>query len=69
MYSAMVREETRLKELELEARKVAALEQQVKLQAVRIEVEIAKGRQVKGVKTAEVVKNAAVAVMKPTVIR
>jgi hypothetical protein len=38
MYAALVKEEARLKELELEARKVAALEQQVKLQGVRIQV-------------------------------
>ena len=38
MYAALVKEEARLKELELESRKVAALEQQVKLQGVRIHV-------------------------------
>ena len=58
MYAAMVKEETRLKELELEARKVAALEQQVKLQGLRIEVQ---ARQGKGMRSAEVVGSAAVA--------
>jgi hypothetical protein len=38
MYAALVKEEARLKELELEARKVAALEQQVRLQGLRIQV-------------------------------
>jgi hypothetical protein len=38
LYAALVKEEGRLKELELEARKVAALEQQVRLQGVRIQV-------------------------------
>jgi hypothetical protein len=38
IYAALVKEEARLKELELEARKVAALEQQVKLQGLRIQV-------------------------------
>ena len=56
LYGAMVKEETRLKELELEARKVAALEQQVKLQGLRIEVQ---ARQVKGMKTAEVLESTA----------
>jgi hypothetical protein len=59
MYAAMVKEETRLKELELEARKVAALEQQVKLQGLRIEVQ---ARQVKGMKAGEVVASAPAAV-------
>ncbi|HEY6227405.1 MAG TPA: hypothetical protein VI282_09825, partial [Verrucomicrobiae bacterium] len=58
LYAAMVKEEARLKELELEARKVAALEQQVKLQAVRIEVERAKASSRRGVKEAEVVESA-----------
>jgi hypothetical protein len=56
LYAAMVKEETRLKELEIEARKVAALEQQVKLQGLRIEVQ---ARQVKGRKTAEVLESTA----------
>ena len=38
LYAAMVKEEARFKELELEARKIAALEQQVKLQELRIQV-------------------------------
>jgi hypothetical protein len=59
LYAAMVKEEARLKELELEARKVAALEQQVKLQAVRIEVERTKARSQRGLKEAEVVASQA----------
>ena len=47
LYGAMVKEETRLKELELEARKVAALEQQVRLQGLRIQV-LAQGNGGKG---------------------
>jgi hypothetical protein len=62
LYGAMVKEEARLRELELEARKVAALEQQVKLQGLRVEVEVAKARQARGVKTAEVVGSAPVPV-------
>ena len=58
LYAAMVKEEARLKELELEARKVAALEQQAKLQAVRIEVERTKASSRRGVKSAEVVESA-----------
>jgi hypothetical protein len=38
LYAALVKEEARLKELELEARKVAALEQQVKLQGMRLQL-------------------------------
>ena len=38
LYAAMVKEEMKLKEMELEARKVAAMEQQVKLQGVKIQV-------------------------------
>ena len=48
LYDALVKEEGRVKELELEARKVAALEQQVKLQERRIEVEAMKARAVVG---------------------
>jgi hypothetical protein len=38
LYATLVMEEVKLKEMELEARKVAALEQQVKLQGLRIQV-------------------------------
>ncbi|HUS35777.1 MAG TPA: hypothetical protein VM680_10545 [Verrucomicrobiae bacterium] len=62
LYGAMVKEEARLRELELEARKVAALEQQVKLQGLRVEVEVSKARQARGVKEAEVVGSAPVAI-------
>jgi hypothetical protein len=48
LYGALVAEEARVKELELEARKVAALEQQVKLQERRIEVEAMKARALLG---------------------
>lgn len=38
LYAALMKEEVKLKEMELEARKVTALEQQVKLQGLRIQV-------------------------------
>jgi hypothetical protein len=60
LYDALVREEARVKELELEARKVAALEQQVKLQERRIEVEAMKARAVLGRVQGEVVDTKAV---------
>ena len=60
LYDALVKEEARVKELELEARKVAALEQQVKLQERRIEVEAMKARAVLGRVKGEVVGSQAV---------
>jgi hypothetical protein len=60
LFAALVKEEAKLKEVELEARKVAALEQQVKLQALRIEVDMAKTKE-RGVKKAEVVDSQSVA--------
>jgi hypothetical protein len=42
-YEAMLKEETKLKELELESRKAAALEEGVRLQRLRIEVMAAGG--------------------------
>jgi hypothetical protein len=56
LFAALVKEEAKLKEVELEARKVAALEQQVKLQALRIEVDMAKAKE-RGLKKAEVVES------------
>jgi len=38
LYGALMKEEVKLKEMQLEARKVAALEQQVKLQGLRIQI-------------------------------
>lgn len=55
LYGALVAEEARVKELELEARKVAALEQQVRLQERRIEVEAMKARAALGRVKAQVV--------------
>jgi uncharacterized protein with von Willebrand factor type A (vWA) domain len=60
LFAALVKEEAKLKEVELEARKVAALEQQVKLQALRIEVDMAKAKE-RGLKKAEVVESAPIA--------
>jgi hypothetical protein len=60
LFAALVKEEAKLKEVELEARKVAALEQQVKLQALRIEVDMAKAKE-RGLKKAEVVESRSVA--------
>ena len=65
LYGAMVKEETRLKELELEARKVAALEQQVKLQGLKIEIR-ARGVGVKAIKPAEVSESIAAPVAELT---
>ena len=59
LYDALVKEEARVKELELEARKVAALEQQVKLQERRIEVEAMKARAVLGRVKGEIVETVA----------
>lgn len=59
LYDALVKEEGRLKELELEGRKVCALEQQVKLQERRIEVEAMKARALLGRVKAEVVETKA----------
>lgn len=47
LFGALAGESTRLKELELEARKVAALEEQVRVQRLKVELERAKVR-VKG---------------------
>jgi hypothetical protein len=58
LYAALVTEEARVKELELEARKVAALEQQVRLQERRIEVEAMKARAALGRVRAQVVDGA-----------
>jgi hypothetical protein len=55
LHAALVKEEVKLQEVQLEARKVAALEQQVKLQALRIEVDMEKVRSQRGMKAAEVV--------------
>ena len=60
LYAELVKEEAKLKEVELEARKVAALEQQVKLQGLRIEVDMAKARLGRGMKSAEIVESKAV---------
>jgi hypothetical protein len=57
LYAAMVKEETRLRELDLEARKVAALEQQVRLQGVKIQVLAEQGAAGKWKRKAEVVES------------
>jgi hypothetical protein len=59
LYGALVAEEARVKELELEARKVAALEQQVRLQERRIEVEAMKAHAALGRVRAHVVRSKA----------
>ena len=64
LYDALVKEEARVKELELEARKVCALEQQVKLQERRIEVEAMKARAILGRVKGEVVGSVAVKELK-----
>ena len=56
LYAAMVKEEARLRELDLEARKVAALEQQVKLQGLKIQVLAEQAGGGKGKRKAEVVE-------------
>jgi hypothetical protein len=61
LYAALVAEEARVKELELEARKVAALEQQVRLQERRIEVEAMKARAALGRVKAQVLGSKALA--------
>jgi hypothetical protein len=56
LFAAMAREEAKFRELELEARKVAAHEQQVKLQGLKIQVLAEKGAGAgKGIKKVEVV--------------
>lgn len=61
LYAAMAREEAKLRELELEARKVAAHEQQVKLQGLRIQVLTEQGAGGRlGRKKAEVVETKAI---------
>lgn len=59
LYAAMVKEEARLRELDLEARKVAALEQQVKLQGLKIQVLAEQSGGGKGKRKAEVVESRA----------
>lgn len=45
LYAELVREESKLRELDLEARRVAVAEEQVKVQRLRAEAEIAARRQ------------------------
>jgi hypothetical protein len=54
LYAELVKEEVKLREMELEARKVAAMEQQVKLQGVKIQVLAEKATGAKGRIKAEV---------------
>jgi hypothetical protein len=61
LYAALVKEEVKLRELELEGRKVAAMEQQVKLQGVKIQVLAEKGRDGRGRVKAEVTSSEPVA--------
>lgn len=60
LYEALVAEEARVRELELEARKVAALEQQVRLQERRIEVDAMKARALLGRVKGEILESKAV---------
>lgn len=57
LFADLVKEEVKLREMELEARKVVALEQQVKLQGLKVEVEMVKARAQRGVTSAEVIES------------
>jgi hypothetical protein len=56
LFAAMVTEETKLKQIELEARKVAAFEEQVKIQRLKVEFEAMGKRQKAMVASSEVVE-------------
>src|SRR4051812_1818113 len=55
LFAAMVAEETKLKQIELEARKVAAFEDQVRIQRLKVELEAIGKRQKAMVASSEVV--------------
>jgi hypothetical protein len=56
LLAAMVAEETKMKEIALEARKVAAFEEQVKIQRLKVELEAMAKRQKAMVESSEVVE-------------
>jgi hypothetical protein len=59
LFAAMVAEEIKLKQIELEARKVAAFEEQVKVQRLKVELEAMAKRQKAVVASTEVVETGA----------
>ena len=56
LFAAMVAEETKLKQIELEARKVAAFEEQVRIQRLKLELDAMAKRQKAMVASSEVVE-------------
>jgi hypothetical protein len=59
LFAAMVAEETKLKQIELEARKVAAFEEQVKIQRLKVEMDAMAKRQKAVVASSAVVESGA----------
>ena len=59
LFAAMVGEETKLKQIELEARKVAAFEEQVRIQRLKVELDAMAKRQKAVVESSEVIAGGA----------
>ena len=59
LFAAMVAEETKLKQIELEARKVAAFEEQVRIQRLKVELDAMAKRQKAVVESSEVIAGGA----------